>query len=1549
MGIREDAFRAIGAQESGNGTNPAARKVNAQGVFGDYQMQQGTFEGMKANGMIPKDFQFTNNDNVTAAARVLVNHYFDKYGEDNPAAVFAAYYGGEKAVRPDGSIVNFGNKTRPQDPTTVEYANQVLGRMGMQPTVGEGESAVTANVQKLDARDVLTTPFPDPTTKLQKPAKGTKESVPWMIPIGDGPAETRPLAEEVVERQAGFEAEQAKKDKTSGWDLVKANFETGITWSIIKNFARPDADNVPGFVPAWEDHRKRLGAISPGEYTLLSNTTGPASERQAMQEIEDRREAEAVQARGSGFGNFVAAMAGDSALFLAGAGAVGAATNVARVGSAGLAARGSLTAARVSSLAENVGVNLAFTAAQDAVDPFINHNQYLFDGAMGLLGFGLQWRGLGRTFAAGEMERAGASLRRAAAADEAALQARASENLGAGALPEALEAEVARLKVERAKAAVVAADAPPTGATRESLEDISARLAEEDKLQANPERVELDVPVNTETVEDRLIRRRGTANGMDTRSAAVILENLGKDTDAVLGTLAQRLRTHLGGNDIPVHIVDDELRGAVAVNGETNWGGVYLAHSNEIAVAKSNINDKYVYLHEISHALTVTRLFAGQTGRDPKLAATFKEIAGLREQVQAELVKRVSEGKMASGGKAQYYLTNEKEFIAGLYSGNKAFNDLLKSMKVPGKEKTFYSSFVEAIGKLLGLDKQKDLDMFTHMLNKADELMATPATINRVDKETGAIAAADFSIDQTYRKYGIDNRPSDTAGQKAENLYAARLHAEADQRAAAGELTVDESRLSWLMNTSIMRGGQSIANTMARSKSNLVRMLAADLLENPSGAMGRRATAAQAKYIEERRYIGNVVGDYQGAMNDWARSRGDSWGSRLFAQGQDDFDRAVMLEIERRRMAPGEASTAHEAVVKAADSIQAAYERMRVAQKQANTLGSHMLPETSVGYVPHRMDPAAVNAMDNDQLRALNSALSEQFQQLSDFGKEFSDRLAKAYTDRIRGRAMNSHDSPVGIYQVGSPDIIEAALRDMGISEDQVRVVMNRYTKGQLGHTKQRLELDLTREYTREDGTKFQLVDVMNRDQLALIRSMSGKVSGEVALAKFGYKGKPELDTLRRAVMLDESGPNARTAAERDRDLKAFDQMIAELKNEPFGTANQNLNRIMLANVLVRMGGMGLTQAAESINAIWHIGLAKTTGSIADFARLRSEIDTLAKGGTVENSLLSSIEKFAGVDFGLDSHRMNFPFQMVDQPLYGRDTVTMLDKILRGGVNVQGKISLWRTVHSVQQRGMAEQIVSMVGEAVQTGKVSVALKDMGLSEDLIRKAKGAFDMEGGKVVGFDINKMELREAEEFVQAVHRGVGQIIQDTKVGEKGAWAHDGLMRFLTQFRTFGITSVEKQWSRQVGNHGNAAALGMVIGSLSIAAPIYMARVHLASLGKENPEEYINKQLTPTNIIRGSLNLIAMSGLTSDFIDTFSAVSGVGEASGGRAGAQGKGLLGNTIGPGAGLVDDAYKAIQGRVDSEGNKEYKSGDFVKLLPFNRVPYLIPLANTLGN
>ncbi len=793
-------------------------------------------------------------------------------------------------------------------------------------------------------------------------------------------------------------------------------------------------------------------------------------------------------------------------------------------------------------------------------------------------------------------------------------------------------------------------------------------------------------------------------------------------------------------------------------------------------------------------------------------------------------------------------------------------------------------------------------------------------------------------------KYGLTTLPVGTPAERKHAQAMLALHKQAAEWEVRNPMDAEwERKVKNLADNNVF----NVASTgllMLKSANPLVRMIASELVEDASGvAVKRRATAAISKYMTERFMLGNALNDVQGAYGFWKKDKPGGFKDDMIGGANwAAFNREVASEIEARRAA--KAPVSNDPNIKAAaDTLEAAYTRIANAQKGVNTLGSEGLPDTSVGYMPHKMSPKAVINMTNEQSRILHSALVDQFVTIEGWDMSFSDRLASTYMQRVRARASGDYGSNVGGVNPGTSSQVEEALRAMDIPEKTIQQHMDKFNKGGAAFTKGRIELDLNQSYKMADGSEFRLLDIFETNQLELLRSQVGRASGEVALTKFGVRGKPGLKLLRDSM---EFGADGHHTAPREKE--AFDQMAAEFMNEPFGTqSGKFMERAMAANTLVRLGGIAFNQIAESVNGIFHVGAGRTMASIGAVPRLRAEIKALARGEKIDNSFLSSIEAHGGAEFGTDPYKVVMPFDSPDHayPTYGQDTLTLTDRLLRGGGYLQGKLSGWRMVHSAQQRGMAEQIVKKIARYVKEGTNDTALRDMGITPEVHAALKADIDKvapfdAAGNPLGFDVTKItdpDIRE--QVIQSVWRGTSQIIQGTFIGEKGKWAHDGWLKMMTQFRTFSITSMEKQWGRQRNRRGSYAAFGMLVGSMSMAAPVYMARVYSASIGRPDQEAYIEERLQPEALARATLNYVAMAGMAGDFIDLLSATLpdelGV-KPTGGRAGVE-TDFVGNYVLPASSLVDDIWKYAQSPLEAD--------DAARILPMSRLPFLIPLVN----
>lgn len=966
-------------------------------------------------------------------------------------------------------------------------------------------------------------------------------------------------------------------------------------------------------------------------------------------------------------------------------------------------------------------------------------------------------------------------------------------------------------------------------------------------------------------------------------------------------------------------------------------------HSIVLEPADMNPGREWVMLHEAAHAASYWKLRALASAKDP----LWTEFDKLRRDIKATLRKKfgddyVNPEKTTTG----YLLQTNDEFLAGAFSARAGARDFLNALHMitlPGEPKSAFSTFVSKLLKILGMQETEHTAL-SRLLDLSDHILASETGIRHTTSGgvTLQLSPSDILKDPVARKYGVHLRGMSTPAREAEAGAILGLFKRAIERAPA----VDEKRLSKLMDTALFSGGQATANVLARSKNIVARWITGELLESPGGATGRRSTAAITRFMEERRFLGNTLNDVELQYAQFRKEQGQHVVNDFFGgETRQQFDRMVAAEIESRR--PGRSAVeSPETVKRAADALEAAYERMRLGQQQAKTVGWANLPETSRGYMPHRMHPDKVMNMTMAQKEALHAALTDQFITVSGWDITFSDSLASKYIEGVERRALGGYDAPIGLHQTGAADVIEEALASLGMGKDQIKAEMKKLSKAGARHTKTRIDLDLTRTYTTEGGDTFRLLDLFDTNQFDLLRAQAARVSGEVALAKHGIYGKAHLALIREALATGDV--NTRASA---REMQAFDQIAAEFLNQPFGTQNKWVDRVMQFNSLARLGGMGFTQAAEAINGLASVGVARTLAGIASFGRLRSEILALARGEKVNNPLLKSLEDFGGAEFGTDSYKIVFPYDnsVTGHNTFGAETTSVMDRLLRGGSHLQGKLSFWRAIHATQQRAFAEATVRKAMEGIRRGDVDVVLKDIGVDEGLAGRIRrelaniAEFDS-NGNLSRLDITKMEdTAAAHEFVQAVHRSVNQIIQGTFIGERGAWAHSPMARIMTQFRTFSLTSVEKQWARQYGNRGMMGAFGILMGSMSIAAPLYMARTYAQSIGRKDQEEYLEKRLSSYAIARATLNYVAASGLAGDFLDAGQAIAGRSIEGNARGGAAGSRFIGNLVAPSVGLVDDAWKAVQNTKEGTDMTE-----LLKTLPGSKLPYMLPLINALG-
>ncbi len=929
------------------------------------------------------------------------------------------------------------------------------------------------------------------------------------------------------------------------------------------------------------------------------------------------------------------------------------------------------------------------------------------------------------------------------------------------------------------------------------------------------------------------------------------------------------------------------------------------------------------------------------------IVKTVRRILGMRENehngltkamgltdelVQQPLIVRNKQFKTKKNGTRELYTSFERDMsartvAAGENIQNNANLETYKMMDTvalrTGPEPT-----TEAVQKEMDnimRERYNDAMNIVHARVRNDKRFLPEADASMIKEDGSVVTPAELLLPKSEREsvgnnWGIDEQ---LVASKVDVSMLSEMAARSERWANANPTDaarVDSilTKMPYLMSTGLQ---------LAKSEHPTARMVAGLLLENTTGALGRGRTAALDKNLLQRQYdeyLARAEDHYTAWRN---RNNGNIFTDQMSGELRDRFQREVSQEIRSREegAAPRESDPDVRSYV---DQLENGYDRMRVDQQRRNTVGSARLGDSSRGYSPRSISAKWARSATLEQRRALSKEFADQLEeQWGD--RAFAEKIATSYVERARMEAGGGVPVPANLYSDEANEILRDVMRSAGVADDDIAKALGKFSRGGVSHTKKRLELDLDAVIKTEAGDEFRVSDAFEHDQAKLYQRYTRRTSGEVALTNFGVYGQRGMQQLRR--LMADFGPNGKPATLDE--LRAFDQIAAEFYGVPLpGTNNKALGNLRLVGSMSMLGGMAFNQLAEFSNALPLLGLGGALRQVGSLPRL---IGDVIKGN--KSPILDSIELVGG-PIGHDQ-RVVFPHQeMDDTQVWGASDLNAFDRILRSGAQALPWLNGFHYVHAAQVRGIAEQIVHKSMKYIRDGNENAALASLGLTPDLrVRLAKdldniAQFDAQGN-LMALDLTKAADSEAaSEFVQAVHRGSKQIIQGTYIGETGKWAHDDLLRLLTQFRTFSITSMEKQWTRQRNDLGSIKAMGLLLGSMSFAIPIQAARVQLNAAGREDADEYLQQQMDPALFTRNLLNYSSISGTLGDIIDAGAALANQ-PLSGGRSGQQRSALE----------AIPALSYISGLAGAV--KERDPRELLRALPYGNLPYLVPLMN----
>lgn len=1413
------------------------------------------------------------------------------------------------------------------------------------------------------------------------------------------PVEASPLVPLARATQAAQEAKEAKRQEQKRWGLNDRSTTIGAAVSMALTPTANAIAHVYALGELRDDAyiaRRKADPLAVYSYVenptqdekdLLASTQSETDLALALTKINTEREDRGVMANVSGTEQFLMGTLGalaDPVGWAAGFGVMKG-FQMAGIGATSLMAAGRPVAAGASLMAENALGNVLSEAGLQALGEHRSVDDYAMSALAGAA--------MSVPFLPGTIRAAhnSAVLRAAQLAynRQAPFFKQASDELGAAATPETIRERAAVLEAEAHAAEAQKRLAAPGPSRKIDAPDTETMLAREvdqpgasDMAAANSAKAAGGAKVAPAYDDPAFIQRREDAMAVNPEWRAgfsKVLDNeLDIDSARALpaGVTVTRAAQAVPQFKQAIKAVE-ELSAELMPNKRIAIGTGMLGEGDGVVVSTKDVHAiglspklsqgsaLHTALHELGHTVYHEHARNVPPAILAKVDAEWGQfVAALKRGDMDEAINRrfsaTSPSRNAKSlDKENAYHLSRDEYIAEQFV--KWVQD--KGEAGLGVSKGTLATIINALKDLVqyvlaaarkGFIKPGEgtAEMFEWVLKNAKEQGAKAEEFLAPDLRMPDLGAENVSpaqpkvLDAIDAKYGTDTiDTSDVAGRMRQK-YIKKLRADAEAWLAANPQ--DPERLKTLMDNRLF-DFSTPGHVLAASDDPLAKMYAALIVEDAMGAGGRHDTASIRKFMISQSLIGSSIIDYDRELTawatgqrGWARSVADSLTK---GELQDKFNKAVFTEIENRlHQRP---STQDGNVLRAADSVQSAMERMRLAQVDNKTAGWGALPTTSVGYLPHRFNAAALLALEPEAQRALVDILRGQLIDLNGFDEAFADRIAKVYVQHARTNANAGHEIPGNMHDPAAAHYVEEAMRAQGMTRDEIQQYANKLRAGAMSHTKKRLKLDLSAEY----APGKQLMELYHTDIPSLLKGQAERVGGEVALTQSGIMGSAGLKMIEDALSFKPAGM---TAEAHKKMMEAFQQTAAEMLDRPWRNESgqvQWANRAMQANTLSSLGGMGFAQLQEGVNIGLTLGIGHAMRSLASVPQLISEIKRMAKGEKVENSILHSMEQFGGGgEFGMADYKM---ILKLDDPskvhtAVGQDGINVLDRGLRLGARALSVISFHRMATAVQVRSAALEITSKALRYIKEGTDDKALADMGFTPEVRAAIKADIDKavvwNGNSVKSFDITKITNTEAASaFVTAVHRGSRQIIQGSFVGEKHRWQHTMLGRMATQFRTFPLLAMEKQLGRNRATYGAASVLGMVLAALPFVMVIQAGRVLLGAVGREDSDKYIDERMSPEALTRASLNYIGILGLIPDVVNGLTTMlpdevdQALGGAAGGRHGQ--KGL--SAVVPIVGWGDKVVRA----ATNEGAK--KVSPLLSVTPLNNTPLLAPLTNLL--
>lgn len=822
--------------------------------------------------------------------------------------------------------------------------------------------------------------------------------------------------------------------------------------------------------------------------------------------------------------------------------------------------------------------------------------------------------------------------------------------------------------------------------------------------------------------------------------------------------------------DIPVRTVPKSV--AKRVSGYSNVDtavGFYDSGRHMVVLlsdAKQAYNNASVLTHEVAHALTAMKVKYGMANPETAIGKLTAELEQLRNTVINSVDKK---------HRSNYFLTNTDEFIAGIFSGEPKFHELLHSVKL--EDSTVLHKIVDVVRKVLGL-KPNETTALLKGIGLSSDLMEQRLTVNQ------------RFLDGHVQQYSLPTNPVQARSKVADMLDS--------DKAAHG--------LAW-----------NLYKTASRYSDTAKRIMR-DLVDDPIDMSGRSATSEKLAIRADMHRIQSRLYD---ATLEALERRGFGLKERVLnhseaMRAQRSLEQELTIELANREA--GVASVASPEVRKMADQHVELMQAMLDEMKAAGVHGAEGIKKSD-GYFPRHWEVGQIERAEQKLVdagltpkaaeKAIVDLVAKSMRDIED--SQVRHDIAKAIIDRAKRKGYFEDSAFRG--HIGNDNVLEIrqVLEGAGLSQDRVQRVLDTVSAvtdeaGKASELKRRVSMDMSASIV-VDGQRISVVDLVDSNILSNTDRYINKMSGQSAMARRGMHTATDIANVRKEYL-----HSIANEADRAEAAKMFDDIIKDIQGIPSGEQVPELMRTsQQLTQMVGLAGAGVWQITDYAKMMQRYGI----GSVLKYAvKELPSLKSLLNGVNHDKAVARELQEVLTANANYDLRMKPFLQRMEDNfdipPNAGLNIALQHHKQLVPYINGM------KFVHAHQARIAGNLVTQELVRAI-TGDATAAerLSRYGLMQPVIDKVKADVAK-----YGMDTAKWSDSTWREVRGPLGKMMDEAVLKSRTGEVPYFAQfSALGKFVFTFRGFTLAAHNKLLAGTLGRDGYAGLSKLMLYQYPLA----------------------------------------------------------------------------------------------------------------------------------